>query len=513
MGILAILKILLYLVGSIQLAFLISVPKIRIGNTNYLRAMFFGFAIYSYTYLLFYQTNNIFIARLITTSGLIVGFYSAMFFVSLTGLKIGRLWFEVFKYLSLAIFVITLLTNVYPNPHIVEGHFIAEINGFTYLYTLYIIIGYIFIIMNNVVLNRSKNRNLQSLVYSLLIFAAIAIVIDAFLPLFILDIGPYTLIAPTSSAIFTGVFFYQIHKASDIEIHQSITRFSYILFCLLAVGTLFAINTTFAMIRFAAFLILVTTAAIVYSVIKREQAQHKILYITHLATAAYLSDIAHRLKTPLAIIQTQSSPDQPVTTANLHKINEVAKTTVATLRNIVQTGKIDAELVKLDCKTIDLSDWLEQQHSELVAIAPEHTVNIETHGRLPASIDSLFLREALYNLVDNARKFSPTGSIIMISARSVHGQIEITVQDHGSGINPKDLTHIFERHFQADGTRQQFAGSAGLGLSLVKWVAEAHGGHVEATSTLNQGTTFTIQLPALISNKTHHSIRQIAIEE
>jgi|GEM_PF-2079920 len=241
--------------------------------------------------------------------------------------------------------------------------------------------------------------------------------------------------------------------------------------------------------------------------------KHRHLRKDHQANMLFISDIAHRLKTPLAIIQFKTDAGQPVNTTVQNEINEVAKTTVATLRNIVQTGKIDAELVQLDRKNIDLSDWLKQQEPEFAALAPQHKIMVETDQPLTTFIDPLFLREALYNLVDNARKFSPAGSPIRIKATTHLQQAVLTVSDTGSGIAKKDLAHIFERHFQAQGTRQQFAGSAGLGLSLVKWVAEAHDGHIEVTSSPKQGTTFSIFLPlAKTTTTSHKTIKQIATE-
>jgi signal transduction histidine kinase len=105
------------------------------------------------------------------------------------------------------------------------------------------------------------------------------------------------------------------------------------------------------------------------------------------------------------------------------------------------------------------------------------------------------LKQALLNLTANALQHTPAGgSVTLALARGPAGAL-ISVQDTGPGIAPEALPHLFERFYQAERADSQPAGGAGLGLAIVRWVAEAHGGHVRVTSVLGCGATFELQLP------------------
>ena len=118
------------------------------------------------------------------------------------------------------------------------------------------------------------------------------------------------------------------------------------------------------------------------------------------------------------------------------------------------------------------------------------------HNFSPIRADRTRLQEALYNLLDNAVKYSREQSEIRVSARRRDGEIELSVSDHGIGITKEDLPRIFERFYRADKARSpdKIRGT-GLGLAIVKHIAQRHGGRVEAESELQQGTTIRLVLP------------------
>jgi signal transduction histidine kinase len=98
------------------------------------------------------------------------------------------------------------------------------------------------------------------------------------------------------------------------------------------------------------------------------------------------------------------------------------------------------------------------------------------------------------NLIDNAIKYTPAGGQVEVTVSSdQRHSVLLSVKDNGIGISAKDLPHIFERFYRCDPSRSQ-AGT-GLGLSFARAVARAHGGDITVTSTLNQGSTFTVRLP------------------
>ena len=115
---------------------------------------------------------------------------------------------------------------------------------------------------------------------------------------------------------------------------------------------------------------------------------------------------------------------------------------------------------------------------------------------LPIRVDRTRLQEALYNLLDNAVKYSRERGEIRLGARQRDGEIELTVSDDGIGITKEDLPRIFERFYRADKARSsdKIRGT-GLGLAIVKHIAQLHGGRVEAESELDKGTTIRVVLP------------------
>jgi len=111
-----------------------------------------------------------------------------------------------------------------------------------------------------------------------------------------------------------------------------------------------------------------------------------------------------------------------------------------------------------------------------------------------ARIDPLQIERCVVNLLSNAAKYSPRGTEIVLALARDGGQLVLSVRDHGRGIAPEALTHVFDRFFQAEGSDQ--ASGYGIGLSLVREIALAHGGAVEAASELGVGSCFTLRLPA-----------------
>jgi len=105
------------------------------------------------------------------------------------------------------------------------------------------------------------------------------------------------------------------------------------------------------------------------------------------------------------------------------------------------------------------------------------------------------LRQVLTNLLDNALRHTPTGGRITVSLESAPGGVIVSVADTGSGIAPDHLPRIFERFYRADPGRSREEGGTGLGLAIVKHLVEAHGGRVEARSTLGKGTTVRMFFP------------------
>ena len=105
------------------------------------------------------------------------------------------------------------------------------------------------------------------------------------------------------------------------------------------------------------------------------------------------------------------------------------------------------------------------------------------------------LRQVLDNLFANVRAHTPPGTPVAVDLRSVDGAARLSVADHGPGLGEDEAARVFERFYRVDSSRARASGGAGLGLSIVAAVTEAHGGRVETLSTPGGGATFVVTLP------------------
>jgi signal transduction histidine kinase len=131
----------------------------------------------------------------------------------------------------------------------------------------------------------------------------------------------------------------------------------------------------------------------------------------------------------------------------------------------------------------------------MIATAKNITVRVSKDSNVTVIGDRLKLRELLLNLVDNGVKYTPEGGEMTISLERDDGRIKLRVMDNGIGIAPDDQVHIFDRFFRVDKARSRGAGGSGLGLSICKWIVQAHGGEISVESDLGKGSTFTVTLP------------------
>ena len=113
------------------------------------------------------------------------------------------------------------------------------------------------------------------------------------------------------------------------------------------------------------------------------------------------------------------------------------------------------------------------------------------------------LRQLILNLIDNAIKYTPVGGTVSLSLSKSDGVAEIEVSDTGVGIAMEDLPRVFDRFYRVDKARSRNLGGSGLGLSIARWIAQAHGGSIRVDSQSGEGSTFTISLPVLPEAEAH----------
>src|SRR5438093_6684290 len=169
------------------------------------------------------------------------------------------------------------------------------------------------------------------------------------------------------------------------------------------------------------------------------------------------------------------------------------------VEDLLTLVQLEAGNPNMQMGTVDLSSFLPEMvrdwEKKLTSKQLKIIIDVPTES-FPICADRTRLQEALYNLLDNAVKYSREHGEIRLSARRRDGEIELAVSDDGIGIATEDLPRIFERFYRADKARSSHeVRGTGLGLAIVKHIAQLHGGRVEAESELERGTTIRVVLP------------------
>jgi signal transduction histidine kinase len=158
----------------------------------------------------------------------------------------------------------------------------------------------------------------------------------------------------------------------------------------------------------------------------------------------------------------------------------------------------DAGLVPLVLGDVRLDDLVRETSEHMGIVAGEKGLTLQTTDLAPCPVrgDAGQIRRLLFNLLDNAIKFTPAGGTVLVGLERSNGQALLTVADTGVGIPAEHIAHVFERFYRVDPARGQEAEGTGLGLAICRSIAEAHGGHIRIESVTGQGTRVTLVVPA-----------------
>lgn len=215
------------------------------------------------------------------------------------------------------------------------------------------------------------------------------------------------------------------------------------------------------------------------------------------------SDIAHELRTPLntLLAQTEGMIDGVWEASPEHL--EATRAEVLRLIRLVsdldQAIRAESGVLEMESRPLDLSDVAETTADSMSAAFAKKGVALEKHLRTRAMIagDRQRLGQVFANLLSNALKHTPPGGRVSIEVHKSGDDVHAVVKDSGSGISAEDLPHVFERFYRGDRSRNREQGGAGLGLTIVKGIVEAHRGEIRIDSEPGAGTTVTIRFPAL----------------
>ena len=217
----------------------------------------------------------------------------------------------------------------------------------------------------------------------------------------------------------------------------------------------------------------------------------------------FVANVSHELKTPLTSIagyaETLASEASPGTQTErfVRPILSNARRMHRLVDDLLDLSRIESGRWQPDPERVDVRGLADEAWAAFADRARERRIQFTTAvGNVRyVTADSEALRQVLTNLLDNALRHTPPGGRITVSLEPAPGGVTVSVADTGSGIAPEHLPRIFERFYRADPGRSREEGGTGLGLAIVKHLVEAHGGRVEAHSSLGRGTTIRMFFP------------------
>jgi two-component system phosphate regulon sensor histidine kinase PhoR len=216
----------------------------------------------------------------------------------------------------------------------------------------------------------------------------------------------------------------------------------------------------------------------------------------------FVANVSHELKTPLTSIagyaETLASEASPGTQTErfARPILSNARRMHRLVDDLLDLSRIESGRWQPDPERVDVRGLADEAWAAFADRAGERRIQFTTAvGNGYVTADSEALRQVLTNLFDNALRHTPPDGRITVALEPAPGGVTVSVADTGSGIAPEHLPRIFERFYRADPGRSREEGGTGLGLAIVKHLVEAHGGRVDAQSSLGRGTTIRMFFP------------------
>jgi signal transduction histidine kinase len=237
----------------------------------------------------------------------------------------------------------------------------------------------------------------------------------------------------------------------------------------------------------------------------------------------FLATVSHELRTPLTSIigygemlhEGLAGDLNPEQKEYVSTIRNKGEQLLSLIKSLLDLGKLESGTMRMAMQTVRIAEVLDQVVSTLAPAARKKNVRValDVSAELPElRADPERLRQVFVNLVDNAIKFTPAEGAVTLRARRVEGQIdddedglsllaptrarvEVRVIDTGIGIPAREKAKVFDAFYQVDSSSTREFGGAGLGLSIVKRLVEAHSGTIAAEDNPPRGTAFVVSLP------------------
>jgi signal transduction histidine kinase len=218
----------------------------------------------------------------------------------------------------------------------------------------------------------------------------------------------------------------------------------------------------------------------------------------------FLSMMSHDLKTPIARIQGMTdvvlhdpNPLSPRQKEALGTLSKSSQELLEFVSSILNLGRIESKELKLNMVSRDPNALVSEIAEKLDYLARSKSIAVKTELEPVFSLrmDADLMRQVFSNLIENAIKYSPENSAILITTEEQDGKVVIQVSDQGQGIPEDELPHVFEKFYRSKNAKTSLIKGSGLGLYLAKYFVELHRGTISVDSHSGEGSTFTVELP------------------
>jgi two-component system OmpR family sensor kinase len=224
------------------------------------------------------------------------------------------------------------------------------------------------------------------------------------------------------------------------------------------------------------------------------------------AQRRFMADVSHELRTPLTVINGNVGLMRrmhQVDEESLASIEEEVDRLTRLVGDLLLLAQAESGKIPLDIKVIELDALLLEVYQQLRVLAGERLeLKLAEIDQVRVMGDRDRLKQVIINLGANAINYTQNGGLVQIGLSKTKGQAQLMVTDNGPGIPVEDLPHVFERFYRGEKsrTRQEDESGFGLGLSIAYWIVQAHGGRIEVSSSVGEGSSFCVWLP-LENNK------------
>ena len=218
----------------------------------------------------------------------------------------------------------------------------------------------------------------------------------------------------------------------------------------------------------------------------------------------FVQNASHELKTPLATMKILLEnliyqPDMPreLQAEFMQDMNHEIDRLSGIITDLLTLTQMDSQSTPLTLSEVDFTVLCQETLHALQSSAEKASLHLvaEIASDVCLSGDASKLGQVVYNLIDNAIKYTPEGGTVTVTMTADAREALLTIRDTGIGIPQEDIAHIFDRFYRVDKARSRATGGTGLGLSIVRQMVQLHGGEISVTSQSGQGSTFTVTLP------------------